>query len=59
MNESFLLRCEKLTKFFVHEEQSVPVLDNLDLTVKRGESVAIVGARELAKYTPSSSRRAR
>ena len=51
MNESFLLRCEKLTKFFVHEEQSVPVLDNLDLTVKRGESVAIVGASGAGKST--------
>ena len=51
MNDSFLLRCEKLLSF-VHEEQNVPVLDNLDLTVKRGESVAIVGASGAGKSIP-------
>ena len=51
MTESILLRCEKLTKFFVHEEQNVRVLNDLDLAVTRGESVAIVGASGAGKST--------
>ncbi|GJM07436.1 MAG: lipoprotein-releasing system ATP-binding protein LolD [marine bacterium B5-7] len=48
---SDVIRCENLGKTFVDGKQSVPVLDNINLTVAAGEQVAIVGASGSGKST--------
>ncbi|MFK8015124.1 MAG: ABC transporter ATP-binding protein [Gammaproteobacteria bacterium] len=46
-----ILRCDKLGKRFSEGGRELVVLDELDLTVRRGESLAIVGASGAGKTT--------
>ena len=50
MNDS-VLACSGLTKTFGLGEVAVPVLKGIDLEVRRGESIAIVGASGSGKST--------
>ncbi len=54
MNESTLdvvLSCRGLKKVFRQADYAVPVLDGIDVDVRRGETVAIVGASGSGKST--------
>ena len=46
-----ILRTEKLKKYYGEEENQVKALDGIDLTVERGEFVAIVGTSGSGKST--------
>jgi lipoprotein-releasing system ATP-binding protein len=46
-----ILRCEKLVKHFVENENRVEVLNGVDLSVARGECIAVVGASGSGKST--------
>ena len=46
-----ILRCEALAREFVEGERTLSVLQGLDLDVRRGESLAIVGASGAGKTT--------
>ena len=50
-NLSTLLRCQGLTKRFQEGRLDVTVLQGVDLTVQRGETLAIVGASGSGKST--------
>jgi lipoprotein-releasing system ATP-binding protein len=49
--ESPLLQVTGLSKRFVHLGKEIKVLDSLDITVERGEMLAIVGASGVGKST--------
>ena len=46
-----VIRCEKLGKTYEEGDLRTPVFDRLDLSVRRGETVAIVGASGAGKST--------
>ncbi len=46
-----ILRCEQLVKHFVESEHRVEVLNGVDMSVARGECVAVVGASGSGKST--------
>ena len=46
-----VIRCERLGKTYEEGDLRTPVFDGLDLSVRRGESVAIVGASGAGKST--------
>ena len=47
----YVIRCERLEKRFEESTVSVQVLQGIDLTVSKGETVAIVGASGSGKST--------
>ncbi len=51
MSDAFVLRCQGLAKTFRQGDRDVPVLCGVDLTVRPGEHVAIVGASGSGKST--------
>ena len=51
MSDAFLLQCRGLAKSFQQGDRSVPVLSAVDLAVRPGEHVAIVGASGSGKST--------
>jgi len=51
MNEAAVLACNGLAKTFGLGDVAVPVLKGIDLEVRRGESIAIVGASGSGKST--------
>lgn len=52
MNDNnIILRCEALARAFVEGERTLTVLEDLNLDVRRGESLAIVGASGAGKTT--------
>ena len=51
MNDNRVLRCERLTKRFVEGGRELTVLEDLELELMAGESVAIVGASGAGKTT--------
>ena len=46
-----ILRCEGIRKVYGSKENQVVALDHIDLTVEKGEFVAIVGASGSGKST--------
>ncbi|MEO1573483.1 MAG: ATP-binding cassette domain-containing protein [Pseudomonadota bacterium] len=50
-NNDIILRCEALSRAFVEGERTLTVLEGLNLDVRRGESLAIVGASGAGKTT--------
>ncbi len=46
-----ILRCEEVTKIYTMGEQKVTALNNINLSVEKGEFVAIVGASGSGKST--------
>lgn len=50
-NNDVVLECRKLTKNYLQGEQTLRVLDDVELCVQRGERVAIVGASGSGKST--------
>lgn len=51
MSTEISLACEKLTKTFKLGDQTLNVINELDLSVKRGERISIVGASGSGKTT--------
>ena len=51
MNASVVLSCRNLQKIFRQGDYAVPVLSGVDIEVRRGETVAIVGASGSGKST--------
>ena len=51
MNDAVVLACTGLAKTYGMGEVAVPVLKGIDLEVRRGESIAIVGASGSGKST--------
>ncbi len=51
MSDAFILQCQGLAKSFQQGDRSVPVLLAVDLAVRPGEHVAIVGASGSGKST--------
>lgn len=47
----FVLKCEAVCKYFIHDGLDVRVLDGLDFAVEQGRSVSIIGASGSGKST--------
>lgn len=52
---STLLDIQNLKTYFVNKKQSLPAVDGIDLTIKRGETVALVGESGCGKSITSLS----
>ena len=50
-NNSMVLTCHNLTKFFTDGNRKIQIFENLDFNVNAGESVAIMGASGSGKST--------
>jgi lipoprotein-releasing system ATP-binding protein len=50
-NEGIVIRCDRLGKTYQEGDLCTPVFDQLDLSVRAGETVAIVGASGAGKST--------
>ena len=51
MNDGIVIRCDRLGKTYQEGNLCTPVFDQLDLSVRAGETVAIVGASGAGKST--------
>ncbi len=51
VNDEYMIRCENLVKIYKTSEVEVVALQGLDLDVKRGELMAIVGNSGSGKST--------
>ncbi len=51
MNESTILKCENLTKIYGNEDNKTIALDDVSLSVKKGQFVSIIGASGSGKST--------